>query len=642
MKTFLYALSILVSLNLWSQNTPETEQHACAHVKSASQRINFVANPNTANYDLKYHRMEWEVNPNNATPYIEGTVTSYFEAKSDLSSVVFDLKSNMVVDDVTQRGTSLSYAQTGDELQITLGATQSTGVLDSLSITYHGEPQDGAFGYFERGTHNGVPIIWTLSEPYGAMNWWPCKQDLNDKIDSIDVFVRHPQYYNGTEEYKTASNGILISETIDGSDKVTHWRHNYPIPAYLVAIAVTNYVSYEDYAYEGTTNEIPILNYVYPESLNTAQSSTPVTADLIETFGDLFEMYPYADEKYGHAQCGFGGGMEHTTMSFMGSFGRGLIAHELAHQWFGDKITCGSWEDIWLNEGFATYCEGLTEEHLDGEQDFINWRGSKVNYITNSTSGSVFCNDTTNIYRIFSSRLSYNKGAMVLHMLRYKLGDADFFQSIKNYLADPDLAYGYALTENLQSHMEAQSGTDLEEYFADWFIGEGYPTYSIGWSQSGNTVYIEVNQSTSHASVDFFEMPLPIKLTGTGGEEQWLRLENTSNGQLFDEQVQFTVAQLEFDPEYELISRNNTVTLGLDEMADSLIAFPNPVSGVVNIQTAGSIEILEYALFDYTGKRLFYSPQATPDIDFTSYNSGIIILQIKTNKGLVYKTLIKA
>ena len=153
----------------------------------------------------------------------------------------------------------------------------------------------------------------------------------------------------------------------------------------------------------------------------------------------------------------WGGGMEHTTMSFMGSWSRGLIAHELAHQWFGNKITCGSWEDIWLNEGFATYLDGLVYENFDGQDVFSQWRKAVVNSVTSSPSGSTFVTDTTSVSRIFNSRLSYRKGAMILHMLRYKIGDDNFFQGVKNYLADPTLAYSYAKTEDLQRHLEATS-----------------------------------------------------------------------------------------------------------------------------------------------------------------------------------------
>jgi len=647
MRYLILLLIIIVASPSFSQNPYENIEHLIKSERSAAKnRIAFKRNPNTTNYDVKYHRMEWNVDPGSSPASIEGTVTTYWEALEPMTSVTFDMSSNLNVISITQRGASLSYTHLDEEVKVTLPSTQNTGVLDSLSITYDGNPVSNGFGSFEQSTHNGTPILWTLSEPYGAKGWWPCKQDLTDKTDSIDVFVTHPQYYNGTEEYKTASNGLVISETISGSDKITHWKHRYPIPAYLVAIAVTNYAAYNDIAYEGTSDEFPITNYVYPEDLSYAQSSTPITVDIIENFGNLFEMYPYADEKYGHAQFGWGGGMEHTTMSFMGSLGVDLIAHELAHQWFGDKITCGSWEDIWLNEGFATFLTGLTKEYLYGESEYKLWREGKNSSITSWDGGSVFCTDTTDVGRIFHGRLSYNKGSMLLHMLRFKLGDTDFFQSVKNYLADPNLAFGYAKTTDLQYHLENTSGVDLNEFLADWFMGEGYPSYQIQWNQSGTDLSIQVNQSQSHVSVSYFEMPIPIKLIGTGGEEQWLRLENTYNGQRFTEEVSFIINEVLFDPDTQLVSNENSVdntpNLGLDEsIIEGIVPITNPVKDMINIKTTNDITLYKTNIYNSLGQRVFAQDNSNSELDVTNLASGIIIIHIHTNKGVYTQKLIK-
>src|SRR5690606_18870975 len=205
-----------------------------------------------------------------------------------------------------------------------------------------------------------------------------------------------------------------------------------------------------------------------------------------------------------------------TTVSFMGGFSRGLIAHELGHQWFGNKVTCGSWQDIWLNEGFATYLAGMVIENFDGNTDFRSWKQDKILSITQENDGSVYvpAQDTTSVNRIFNSRLSYNKGSMVLHMLRKKLGDAVFFQGLKDYLADPELAYGYAKTEDLIRIMEDASGVDLNEFFDDWIYEEGYPQYTIRWNQTNgaSNMIVTISQTQSHPSVSFFEVPVPLRI----------------------------------------------------------------------------------------------------------------------------------
>ena len=505
-----------------------------AETKSALNIMFGTTNLNTGNYDLQYNRLDLTVDP--AVAFISGDVTSYFEAKENMNEVTFELSDNMVVSQVLQRGNSLTFVQNSDdEVVITLPVQQNMGVLDSLTISYSGNPISSGFGSFEQDTHNGDPVIWTLSEPYGAKGWWPCKQDLNDKIDLVDIYITSPQFNASNEENMAVSNGLELSQTVNGPNKTTHYRHQYPIPAYLVAIAVTNY---EIYTHEVANNGNPfdIVNYVYPEDLSSAQSSTGITVNIMDLFSDLFEEYPYSDEKYGHAQFGWGGGMEHTTVSFMGGFSRGLIAHELAHQWFGDKITCGSWQDIWLNEGFATYLTGLVTEDFDGEAAFRGWRSGKISSITSSSSGSVYipAQDTTTVGRIFSSRLSYNKPSMVLHMLRKKLGDATFYQGLQDYLSDPNFAYGYAKTPDFIAKMEDASGEDLTEFFNDWIYDEGYPSYTVTWNQnSGNDVSLTINQAQSHSSVSFFEAPVPIRFYGTNSEELDVVFDNTVNGENF-------------------------------------------------------------------------------------------------------------
>src|SRR5690606_11927615 len=192
-------------------------------------------------------------------------------------SATFELVDNMVVSEVTQRGSQLSFTQnSNDEVVITLPQMQNQGVLDSLSISYSGNPISSGFGSFEIDTHNGVPVLWTLSEPFGAKAWWPCKQDLIDKIDSIDVYITTPRFSPGNDEYMSVANGLEMSQTINGNDKTTHFKHQYPIPAYLIAIAVTNYTIYS-HTVDNNGDPFDIVNYIYPENLAYAQQRTPVT-----------------------------------------------------------------------------------------------------------------------------------------------------------------------------------------------------------------------------------------------------------------------------------------------------------------------------------------------------------------------------
>lgn len=635
---FLSLLFFFLTLSIYAQKKEYYKDSYLSELikaerKGGLKKMLFERNQNTENYDVKYHKLEWDVDPTQAS--ISGTVTTHFVAEENMNTITFDMANNLTVSSVTQRGVSLSFVtNANDELVITLPTTLNQGVLDSLKVTYSGNPVSTGFDSFEISTHNGTPVLWTLSEPFGAKGWWPCKQDLIDKIDSIDVFLTHPSAYKGV------SNGLRISETTNGGSTVTHWKHKYKIPAYLIAIAVTNY---SEYSHHVSTGNFDIVNYVYPESLTSAQSQTPVTVDIMNLFGNLFELYPFANEKYGHAQFGWGGGMEHTTVSFMGNFSRGLIAHELAHQWFGNKITCGSWEDIWLNEGFATYLNGLVIENLDGETSFISWKQGKNSSITSSPSGSVLCTNITSVSRIFSSRLSYNKGSMLLHMIRYKLGDTHFFNALKSYLQDPNLAYGYAKTPQLVQHLETTSGLDLTEFFNDWYSGEGYPSYQITSNVNNNTVEIIVNQTQSHTSVSFFEMPLTFKIEGTSGEEETIRVEHTTNGQVFNHTATFPIANVVFDPKSDIISKDNTSTLSIlnEELDATIKVFPNPVVDLISIQTPDTVQLNKIEVYNMLGQLVLSKQSPSESTSLKTLKKGVYLLKISTNKGLITKTLLK-
>ncbi|MGY0391368.1 M1 family aminopeptidase [Bizionia sp. KMM 8389] len=644
MKLYISLFLLLATTSLMAQDYLKSfNEIQEAEAKMALKKMNQRINLNTGDYDIKYHRLDLNIDP--AVAFISGDVTTYYEAKEALSQITFELTDNMTVSQVTQRGANLVFSQNSDdEVVITLPQTLNQGVLDSLTISYSGNPESSGFGSFEQTTHNGTPIVWTLSEPYGAKGWWPCKQDLIDKIDSIDVYLTTPQFTPNNEAYVSVSNGLEISQTVSGTSKTTRFKHTYPIPAYLVAIAATNY---SVYSHEVANNGEPfdIVNYVYPENLTYAQASTPITVDIMNVFADLFEAYPYAEEKYGHAQFGWGGGMEHTTVSFMGSFGQNLIAHELAHQWFGDKVTCGSWKDIWLNEGFATYLTGLAIENLDGNNAFVNYKEGLVSSITSQPGGAVYLSDsdTTSVGRIFSSRLSYNKGAMVVHMLRKKLGDASFFQAINSYLSHPDLAYDYAKTANFIDVVETSSGTDLTEFFDDWLFNEGYPTYTVNWNQpSPTTVTFNLSQVQSDNSVSFFEAPVPLRLIGPNGETQDVVLDNTSNNESFVEAVNFEVVSVLFDPETDLISRNNSVILSTDtfNLETNLLLYPNPTAGAVTIQKPKSITVNQVKIYNALGQ-LLGTHSGGLTLDLSAYASGMLFVRLETNNGIVNKTVLK-
>jgi len=607
--------------------------------RSWERKIEFLGKKATGlGYDVKYHRIELHIDPEIDT--MSGAVTTYFTSSvPQLDLVQFDLRNNLIVDSVTQGVSTLVHRRVGDLVEIDLPTGISDGSLDSVTIHYHGDPTDNPYRSYVREPRrpkSDHPVIWTLSEPYGAHAWWPCKEGLNDKIDSLDIIVTVP---NGN---KVASNGWLVDTTRIGDDQIRFtWKHRYPIVTYLVAFCVSDYTVFTDMVYRPDGDSVPVVNYLFPEYVPGGREPAKETVKMMNLFDSLFGYYPFSEEKYGHAQMLESGGMEHQTMSFMSGLDYGLVAHELAHQWFGDLITCGSWSDLWLNEGFATYLTYLAKVELLGANEGRSELESIRRRAMSENNGSVFVADTLNRQRLFSGRLTYAKAGLLLHMLRWEMGDDAFFDALRNYLNDPRLRFGTARTSDLQSHLEATSGLDLTEFFADWFYGEGYPSYIVRWTRNGHQVEVELDQN-SNTDVEHYDVTLPLKFYGEG-RDTVVRLESTTNQSSHSLILDFVPDSLDFDPDLHIIAKAQIFQN--EDIIRNLGLFPNPGSGVVNvIHNFSDVESVELVSLD--GKMLF-SPtwkdlgSKMLQIDLSSLSNGLYIISVKGNNGTMRAEFLK-
>jgi len=621
MKNFYFLLLTALTFQTFYSQNENIERKGLIEkeMKSFTQKMTtYNINPNTLNYDLQYQRMDVALDP--AQYYIAGSVTSHFKPNQSMSSIYFDLADVLTVSQVQYHGTNLSFQQLATkELKIDFPAAILANTVDSLTIHYAGAPATNN-GAFSTGSQNGNLILATLNEPYGAQDWFPTKQSMNDKIDRFDFKITTPN------QYSVAANGKLMSETsLANNKKLTFWRTQYPITAYLVALSITNFVKINDTM---GNPPFPFVNYLYPTTAGNASIMADInwTKDVMNLFENYFGPYPFRNEKYGHMEFHYNGVcMEHQTMSSMSGWGRYVIAHELAHQWFGDKVTCGAWNDIWLNEGFATFGEHLAQEKLlMTNAQFMTYLANQKEYITQVPTGSTYVSDANvgNQSYIFSGRLSYAKGAYILRMMKWILGDDAFYQAVKEYHQRPDLAYNYAKTADLQASMLQSTGKDFTEFFNDWVYGEGYPTYDIKWTQSGmnEALTFKVSQTQSSPTVSFFEMPLPIKVNGTGGQVAYLTLNNTSNNQYFTEAVSFPVANIQFNYEYQMLERNSTVTKDttlstVDATLDNFALYPNPARNELYLK--GINKSTDYTIYFVDGKLVekgIYQPGKSIDI----------------------------
>ncbi len=586
-------------------------------------------------YDLTYQKLEFWVDP--SVRAIRGAVEINLHLLNASNNVTVDLADELTVDSIKSGAELLSFTHNNNQINISF-STQIQGDT-SFVVYYHGQPPQTDFGSFTTSTHNDtVPIMWTLSEPYGARDWFPTKNFLGDKIDSLDVII-HTQ-----PEYIAASNGVLVQDTTIGNERIIHWKTLYPIATYLVAFAVTNYTVYYDTARIGDSLIIPVMNFIYPESLDRAEPATPYAARCLEFYSNKFILYPFYKEKYGQAQFGWGGGMEHQTITFIGGFSQMLLAHELAHHWFGDYITCGSWHEIYLNESFATYLEGLTAEAGLADYSFRDWLANARALAFQATTGSIYVYDTTDVDRIFDYRLSYMKGALFLHMLRWTMGDSAFFQGLREYLKDSTLAYGFAHTADLKRHLEHACNCDLTELFNDWLYGQGYPEYDISVVQSDSFDYVvEISQTPTDNSVDFFELKLPLLFKGDTGQ-RLVVLNNVENNQTFTVHVPFQVTDVEFDPDWWLLAKAKVeLHSGFSQLLDTqkILVYPTLVTNDFWFVIDSSLKQADIKIVDLSGKEHYALHLALGDtiykkhLDLGSLQSGVYLFKVLSHGHLV-------
>jgi aminopeptidase N len=467
------------------------------------------------------------------------------------------------------------------------------------------------------------------------MEWWPCQNNLYDKADSVKLIINTPL------NYLAASNGLLKKVDTVGNEHRFHWKSNYPIATYLIALSITNYELTEEVVPIGN-DSLLMQHYMYPNDSINLQRSKNTTIPFLHFFDSLFGTYPFIEEKYGHASFTFGGGMEHQTLIFMGSYGGELIAHELAHQWFGNKVTCGSWQDVWLNEGFATYLTMLTYEFGVVHDPFYysvfleNTRQAAFNY----PKQSVFRYDTSTVDTLFN-HLTYQKGAASLHMLRWIVGDSAFFQGLKNYVNDSSLAYGFAKTKNLQMHLEQSSGMQLDEFFKDWIYGKGFPTYTLLWSQSNNQLQINVMQDQSDPSVYFFNMPIPIQLKGANIDTNII-LNPRFSGDQFTFNISQDIDSLVFDPEKWILAQSDIISsLKQTENDDiELSLYPNPTNNILNINIDQPRRFKYIQITDLKGK-VVHEQAFSRMLNVNKLASGKYFLHLINDEGRFVRSFIR-
>ena len=558
---------------------------------------------------------------------LRGSVTIVsVSMKDSLNSFFYNFSNTLTVDSVTSTGSHINFTHSLGRLTVTPDTMLKEGDVSEITVHYHGVPDATGFGSFVFDEINGRPSVWTLSEPYGAMDWFPCKNTPSDKADSSDMMIRC------SGSMTPVSNGSLISVLVNGDGTHTyHWKNSYPIAQYLISLAVSDFTKFFFNHYYNATEYFPVENYLYPETFAGIDSLLLKTNDMLDIFSGLFGTYPFIKEKYGHAEFGRLGGMEHQTISSMGVFNEDIMAHELAHQWFGDKITCRDWQDIWLNEGFAVYSEALYNEFEYGKDAYNNFLRLRMAN-AKLAQGTVYVQDIKSIQEIFSGSRSYAKGCVILHMLRGVLGDSLFFSTIHTYAKDTSLAYGTAVTSDFRKVAEEVSGTDLGYFFDEWIYGEGYPKYNVSWevleSSGGYTAKINVLQSVN-TFPQYFTMPLEILVETVSGDTL-IKVFNNSQSAVYEVALNSKPVSFSIDPRNLILK--DVSGEGIIPVSFSLGQnFPNPFNpGTSIVYELARPADVRIEIYDILGRKVYSTFETgkrdgvyTIDIYLQGISSGI-------------------
>ncbi len=508
-------------------------------------------------YDVTHYNLAIEV----ADSTVAGVVALDCLALEDgLTDIVLDLCHEMNIDSLFCSTDPVASNRFADDLiTITLTSPLTAGEAFSIEIFYHGQPP-ARYGQFNAlpftfSTHGSeldgtlAPIIFSMSVTDRSSTWWPCKDEIYDKA-TIDLLVTVP------DTLTVLANGILVgTEPVEGDKVKYHWAHGHPVAPYLISLAISNYVVIEDsveIVAGDETVSVPLYFYIYPEHETEARYDFARVGEMMQFLSSLFGPYPFRDEKYATAIVPARGGMEHQTCTSLGQrFITGdranewVYVHELAHQWVGDWVGIGDWREIWLNEGFATYCEALWVEHDQGEvayNDYMNKFDPLPPPDLWGFRGTIYDPDP-----LFGTT-PYDKGAWVLHMLRRVCGDDHFFEILHTWIerfgGEDVVDY-----EDFISLCEEITTLELSSFFDQWLYYPSRPLYEYHWGYTdvglGYEVILHVTQTQEQ--LDVYTMPIDIQID-TMTDRHNITVTNDQRDQEFTHWVDSKPTALYFDP----------------------------------------------------------------------------------------------
>lgn len=649
-KNILLALiSLIFQLNAQRQNCQFTKSRHNHSLNKTTfvEAINTSQISHESKYDITFAHLNLNLEKN--TKAISGNVVLIAKSvASNLDTFMCSLYKSYAIDSVKFNSIITSYSTKDSSLKIAPTSIVANSQSFTVAIYYHGTaptfPGAYANGY-ELGSLSqpNTQMSWTFGEPWYSYHWWPCKQVVTDKLDSTKFFI------TTDSNNVAASNGVLRNVVTIGNKKRYEWHNNNPIAYYLVAAAVSKFRIYNIYAKPMylAGDSILIQNFI-PENLFTTSAFLTgeklildKTPKQIELFSNLYGMYPFYKQKYGHFRGStYVGGMENQTISFVQNFSNELIAHELSHQWWGDNVTCKGWKNIFIHEAFATYSEYVFKEYLDSS-NYASYLNTDHNYVLNYFNDKIEItgNDTLDDSKIFSNEV-YLKGGVILNTLRFVTNnDSLWYNTLRTF--QTQYKNGSASVDDFKNHYYSFTGIDPTQFFNQWFYGAGYPTFDVKWFKQGNSLIIKSTQSTSTpTSVALFKTPMEYKIIRTGFADTTVRVNHFNTIETYTINLAGTIDSIIVDPKNWVLNYtqgpvidSTLIYAGVSELSSrepTIKIYPNPCDDHLNIENENGLPLGRIKIIGLIGRELFEmnSIKNSEHLELSDYDSGIYILEV--------------
>lgn len=504
---------------------------------------------NQKKIDVHKYDLSFDLYPENKILYAQTILTGKILDKN-IESIDLNFYDNFEIEKILLNGEITDFIN--EDTRLSIPYNSLIGDDFKIEVYYKGSPKKVGLAGFVFGKRNGESLVYNLSEPTYASSWFPCNDLPFDKT-LLEISITNDS------SAISVSNGVLLDVETNGSRRTYNWKTEYPISTYLIAIYSADYVYFSDrYISLSKADTMNIDYYVLPDKLEDAKIDFEGHVKMMEVLAEMFGEYPFIKEKYGVAEfLWFPGAMEHQTITGVSSnmisgknFYEDTYVHELAHQWWGNAVSPKSWKDIWLNEGFATYSEALYYEAVSGAKALQSTMMSKYN---TNFSGSL-----ANPGDFLFTRTMYDKGAWVLHMLRWEIGDSAFFETLRTYYES--FKYSNASISDFKKVCEEVSKKNLDKFFEQWVSREGIIEleYKIDRQKSNGKYLVNIYLTQLQDEDVALEFPLEIKIAFSDDEESYFRYDISTIDTTLDFTFDKEPGEIDLDPNRWLLAVINS------------------------------------------------------------------------------------